>query len=323
MANSKHVAQLKRGVRVWNAWRRRSPRVVPDLSRALLADLELRGVNLADANLERAILRGARLSQANLSRANLRRADLRTASLRRARLDRADLSGAVLRFASLAQTSVEGARLTGCEVYGTAAWDLRGTPADQSSLVIRASSGAPAIRVDDLELAHLVHLLLDNGKLSQMVDTVGRKAVLILGRFSAQRKAVLETLREALRAGGYLPVIFDFEKPRQRDLTEMVTTLARLSRFIVADITDPRSIPQELTGIVPHLPSVPVAPLIQVGERPYAMFEHLQRFAWVLPLVRYRDEADLLARLPASVIARAERKAGGAGRAPRRRPART
>jgi uncharacterized protein YjbI with pentapeptide repeats len=297
LANPRHVAQLKRGASVWNAWRKRNPKTVPDLGRALLVDLELRGVNLMGANLERAILRGSRLSQANLARANLRRADLRTASLRRARLDHADLTGAVLRFTSLAQTSVEGARLTGCEVYGIAAWDLRGTPAEQSSLVVRATASAPGVRVDDLELAQLVHLLLDNHKLSQVVDTVGRTAVLILGRFTAQRKPVLEAVRAALRAASYLPVIFDFDKPQQRDLTEMVTTLARMSRFIVADLTDPRSIPHELGSIVPHLPSVPVVPVIQAGETPYAMFEHLQRFAWVLPLVRYADAADLVARL--------------------------
>jgi hypothetical protein len=49
-----------------------------------------------------------------------------------------------------------------------------------------------------------------------------------------------------LRRSEYLPMLFDFEKPEWRDLTETVTTLARMSRFIIADITDPKSIPQEL-----------------------------------------------------------------------------
>jgi hypothetical protein len=239
----------------------------------------------------------------------LRRADLRTASLRRARLDYADLSGAVLRFASLAETSLQGTLLTGCEIYGIAAWDLRGAPADQSGLVIRAASTGPAVRVDDLEVAQFIHLLLRNEKLSRVIDTVGRKAVLILGRFTAQRKEVLEGIRAALRSAGYLPIIFDFAHPGQRDLTEMVTTLARMSRFVIADLTDPRSIPQELAAIVPDLPSVPVAPLLETGQRPYAMFEHFRRYPWVLPTLHYRDLADLLRKLPKSVIARAERKA--------------
>ena len=309
MADGRHVARLRRGVKVWNAWRKRSPAVVPDLSRALLIDLELRGANLAGANLERAILRGTTLSRANLARANLRRADLRTASLRRARLDHADLSGAILRFASLAETSVEGARLTGCEIYGIGAWSVRGKIADQSNLIIRATAREPAVRVDDLELAQFLYLLLNNEKLSEVVGTVGKKAVLILGRFAAARTSVLQALREALRLAEYVPVVFDFEKPGNRDLTEMVTTLARLSRFVMADLTQPRSVPHELATIVPALPSVPVAPLIEAGHEPYAMFEHLQRYRWVLPVSRYRNLDDLRERLAPSLIQRAERLA--------------
>ena len=308
MAERKHLRMLARGVKAWNAWRRRS-RTKPDLSRALLLDLELRGINLADANLERAILRGSTLSRANLTRANLKRADLRAVSLRRARLDHADLTGAVLRHTSLAETSVAGTIFNGCEIYGIAAWDLKGTPRAQSNLIIRATASDPAVRVDDLEVAQFVYLLLNNEKIKRVVDTVGRKAVLILGRFSAERKAVLDALKEALRREEYLPILFDFEKPERRDLTETVTTLARMSRFIIADITDPRSIPQELSQIVPELPSVPVAPVILASERPYAMFEHLKRYGWVLPMVRYKDTADLLRKLPKSVIEKAEKKA--------------
>ncbi len=308
MADKKHLQMLARGVKTWNAWRKRS-RATPDLSRALLVDRELRGIDLSEANLERTILRGTTLSRANLTGANLRRADLRATSLRRARLDRADLTGAILRYASLAETSVEGTVFERCEIYGIAAWNLKGKPKSQANLIIRASAREPAIQVDDLEVAQFVYLLLNNEKIKHVVDTVGKKAVLILGRFTAERKAVLDALKDALRQHGYLPMLFDFEKPEGRDLTETITTLARMSRFVVADITDPRSIPQELATIVPDLPSVPVAPLILASERPYAMFEHLQRYGWVLPVVRYKDTAELLKKLPRSVIEKAEKRA--------------
>jgi hypothetical protein len=308
MADKKHLQMLARGVKTWNAWRKRS-RAKPDLSRAVLVDRELRGINLSDANLERTILRGTTLSRANLTGASLQRADLRTASLRRARLDGADLTGAILRHASLAETSVEDACLEGCEIYGIAVWNLKGKPRTQANLSIRASPREPSIQVDDLEVAQFVYLLLNNEKIKQIVDTVGKKAVLILGRFSAERKAVLAALKDELRRYGYLPILFDFDKPQGRDLTETITTLARMSRFIVADLTDPKSIPQELASIVPDLPSVPVAPLLLAGGRPYAMFEHLQRYGWVLPVVRYKDTADLLRKLAKSVIEKAESKA--------------
>jgi hypothetical protein len=38
--------------------------------------------------------------------------------------------------------------------------------------------------------------------------------VLILGRFTEERKLVLDALREELRQRCYLPILFDFEKPR-------------------------------------------------------------------------------------------------------------
>jgi hypothetical protein len=316
MADPRHLARLKQGVPAWNAWRRRYPKLVPDLSRALLIDLDLRGINLTRAHLARANLRQTTLSLANLTRANLHRADLRAASLRRAKLDHANLTGAILRHASLAEVSLDGATLTGCEIYGIAAWNLKGTPKDQSNLIIRATREEPTVTVDDLEVAQFVYLLLHNEKIRSVIDTVGRKAVLLLGRFTAERKALLDALRDELRARGYVPMLFDFDQPSGRDLTETIVTLAHMSRFIIADLTDPKSVPQELTAIIPDLPSVPVVPVVLAGQKEYPLFEHWKRYPWVLPVLRYKNGADLLGRLQKSVIEKAE------GREPSGRPAR-
>ena len=70
--------------------------------------------------------------------------------------------------------------------------------------------------------------------------------VLILGRFTPERKAVLDALREELRKRDYLPVLFDFDKPASKDITETVSMLAHMARFVIADMTDPRCIPHEL-----------------------------------------------------------------------------
>ena len=48
------------------------------------------------------------------------------------------------------------------------------------------------------------------------------------------------------------------------------------------------------------------------------MFEHLQRYGWVLPVVRYKDTAELLKKLPRSVIEKAEKKAKTQTRSSRR-----
>jgi hypothetical protein len=63
--------------------------------------------------------------------------------------------------------------------------------------------------------------------------------VLLLGRFTEGRIVALERLREELRAGGYLPIVFNFDKPTTSDFTETVRLLAGPSKFVIADITDP------------------------------------------------------------------------------------
>ncbi|HTS54848.1 MAG TPA: hypothetical protein VMH26_16370 [Burkholderiales bacterium] len=82
-----------------------------------------------------------------------------------------------------------------------------------------------------------------------------------------------------------------------------------MSRFIIADLSDPKSVPQGLTAIIPNLPSVPVVPVVHAGQKEYPLFEHWKRYPWVPPVVKYRDGADLLRRLQKSVIEKAEARA--------------
>ena len=136
------------------------------------------------------------------------------------------------------------------------------------------------------------------------------KAVLILGRFAPERKTTLDALRDALRKKDYLPILFDFEKPTNRDFTETVSTLAHLARFVIADLTDPRSIPQELTAIILGPPMVPIRPILLGGQTPWAMFHDFLKWRpQVIPPFHYTDDAMLRNCLEADVIAPAEQKA--------------
>jgi hypothetical protein len=188
------------------------------------------------------------------------------------------------------------------------AWALKLDGANQKNLTI-TPYGEPAITVDDLEVAQFIYLMLNNEKVRRVIDTSTTKVVLILGRFTAERKAILDALREELRRRDYLPIIFDFDQPETRSLTETVSTLAHMARFIIADITDPRSIQQELQAVVPHLPSVPVQPLLHVSHHEYDMFEHFKHYQWVLPTHVYESSERLIAELREKVIAPAEAKA--------------
>lgn len=274
-----------------------------DLWEAYLPLARLNHVVLVRANLYGAHLRQAQLLEANLTRANLTGADLSGANLKGASLWGADLKRAIL-----VETNLEDADLGRCRVYGVAAWNVALEGAKQTNLIITRRS-EPEIEVDELEVAQFVYLLLNNEKIRNVIDTVGKKAVLILGRFTETRKAVLDGIRDALRRHHYIPILFDFQKPAGRDLTETISTLAHLARFIVADITDAKSIPQELQAIVPDLPSVPVQLILAEEGNEYAMLEHFKRYPWVLPVRRYKSSDDLLANLAAEVIAPSEKKA--------------
>jgi uncharacterized protein YjbI with pentapeptide repeats len=322
MANDEHVALLKQGVDAWNVWRNENPGINPDLGAADLsgADLngaDLHGANLRGANLRGANLRGANLSEANLVHANfidaylgganLSGANLHGTDLHGANLSNADLRGADLERATLVNTILSGADLTDSHIYGISAWSLELEGTKQQNLVI-TQRDEPEITVDNIEVAQFVYLLLHNEKIRDVIDTITSKAVLILGRFTDERKAVLDALRGELRKRNYLPILFDFEKPINRDTDETITLLARMARFIIADISDAKAVLQELRGIVPDLPSVPVKPIILATQEEPGMFDFYRNRPSFLKVHRYTDQEQLLADLGNKVIRPAERK---------------
>src|SRR6266481_7067308 len=97
-----------------------------------------------------------------------------------------------------------------------------------------------------------------------------------------ERKGILEALRIALRANGLVPVLFDFDRPTNRDVSETVLTLACMSLFVIVDLSAPRSAPLELQLTVPQV-MVPVVPIIQEKEQTFDMFRNLEfKYDWVL-----------------------------------------
>jgi len=222
---------------------------------------------------------------------------------------RVNLSGANLNETSLIKTNFSQANLSNCSIYGIAAWNIQLDEHTIQKDLIITPDGEPIITVDNLKLAQFIYLLLNNTEIREVIDTITSKVVLILGRFTPERKDVLDMLRDELRKHNYTPVLFDFKKPASRDLTETISTLAHLARFIIVDLTDPSSAPHEVATVIPQT-VVPVQPVILGGEREYSMFRDLrQRYHWVLPTYSYADQSHLLATLQEYVIAPAEQKA--------------
>jgi uncharacterized protein YjbI with pentapeptide repeats len=274
-----------------------------DLRWADLLNVELDGANLTEANLIGADLDRSKLRAANLSKANLRAATLRGTNLTGANLSGADLKGATLVEADLAE-----ADLSGCRVFGVSAWKVNVKEAKQRNLIITPDD-EPEITVDNIEVAQFVYLLLNNPKIRDVIDTIGKKGVLLLGRFTEGRIQVLERLREKLRSLGFVPMVFNFDKPETKDFTETVRLLANLSHFVIVDITNPRSAPLELQEAVPDY-MVPFVPILEKGQDPFAMFVDLQnRYDWVLkPVIRYSSVDRLIEVLEDKIVGPAEAK---------------
>jgi hypothetical protein len=105
-----------------------------------------------------------------------------------------------------------------------------------------------------------------------------------------------------------VPVVFDFEKPRNQTTVNTVTLLARMARFVIADISDAKSVLQELDSFVKDSPKLAVQPIIVTGQETPGMFDSFEPYPWFLKVYRYRTPAQLLRQLDDRVIRPVEAK---------------
>jgi len=250
--------------------------------------------DISNATMVNCNLSGSNFQDVNLSHSNLENTDLTGANFTKANLTGANLTGANLQRASLIDTIVEAANFDKTSVYGVSVWNLQGTIASENDLVITKANEAP-LMVDNIKVAQFIYLILNNQEIRDVINTIADKGVLILGRFKQERKEVLDAIKDNLRDKGYLPILFDFEPSEKRNLTETVQLLANMSKFIIADLTEAKSIPQELSHIIPNFPSIPVAPILLESDNEYAMFEHWNSFNSVLkPIALYKNSRHLI-----------------------------
>jgi len=88
-------------------------------------------------------------------------------------------------------------------------------------------------------------------------------------------------------------VLFDFENP-SKDLDETIRVLAGLSRFVIADLPDPQSVPMELEAVVKNN-RVPIVSVIE-NAKPFSLSREFHWFWWFLE-TRHYSSVDELRRI--------------------------
>jgi hypothetical protein len=335
---------LARGAKEWNAWRANNTLATVDLrqvnfgSRPTLRGFNLSGANLAgvilpaanlyDCDFSDAHMPGVTLNHATISNCKFLRADLRAAQLRHARLPgndltEVDLGGADLLRADLVNTKLDGAKMIGASlagatvvrtsfrgaelrdtlIFGAAVWDVE---MDETTIQenIRISD-EPPLSCDDIEVAQVINLFRTNHKITSIIESVSARMVFILGRFTPERKKVLNLLKQELseRATPFVPVVFDFRRPSTLNFIETVGLLAHLSAFVIADVTDARIVLEEIPHIVTNV-AVPVKPLIMgsIKDEPITLDNYRRNHRSLMKTLVYTDVDDLCARLDEEIV---------------------
>lgn len=307
-----------------------------NLNDAILIDTDFREAHfiqasLTNANFSRAKLSFVRMVEvdcsnssfafANLTNALLINSNFTNANFRNAQLITANMAGAILQNSNLRECNLSGTNLTNADlsyadiskanIYGVSVWNVNTNGLIQEDLEIKNDQNEVLLTMDDIVIAQFLFLISHNANLARIIDKITSKVVLILGRFTPERKIILDELKNQLRLRGYVPVIFDFEKPKSRDLTETIGLIGRMAKFIVADLTDAKSIPQELSELIPNNPSLVIRPIILKGNLEYSMFEHWKNYPWVLDVYKYESIESLKNSITTVIIEPVERYLNG------------
>ena len=116
MANPEHLHILKRGVNVWNKWRRDKRAIKPDLSTSHLSYMKLDNANFSRTNLSGTHLRETSLVEANLRNANLSQSDFYKASFNDTDMRGATLRGVIFHEATFVTSDLRKANLENADL---------------------------------------------------------------------------------------------------------------------------------------------------------------------------------------------------------------
>ncbi|GAK50044.1 Gll2892 protein [Candidatus Moduliflexus flocculans] len=267
-----------------------------DLSWANLKEASLRETNLQQANLRNTDFRCAILRETDLNHADLREAYLSSAEFIDVNLEGADLREADLRGAHLLKANLKHANLSESHIYGISAWELMMDETTNQRDLVLTDWDEPTVTIDGFNVAQFMYLFLHTPQIPSIFETITSQIVLIVGRFGAERKPVLDALRGALRERNYLPVLLDIKKPEGQKFSTLLTVLGHISRCILADFTQP----QTMLDAVECLAAITSAPLLpmfdaEALQEPPLLPRLRARYSHILPTFTYATPGDLSA----------------------------
>lgn len=309
MTTSELYKVLKSGKNIWNTWRKENPEFRPNLRNIELPNFDFTGYNLADcdlsnANLQKAIMIDCQLTHTSFIGANLEGStigsskelfqddpffglNIRWSNFSASNMKNSVIKNNLLEACHFIKTDLRGADISNCRIHGVNAWEIKtDSHTKQNDLIVTAMM-SPVLKVDQLEIAQFFNFIIENKNIAHFINVASEKIVLILGSFAKEDKHHLDQLKFELREKDLLPILFDFEKPKNRSLTETIVSIALLSRFVIADLTNERSIGHELANFVKNTPNVPLIPLVRSDYESFSMFEDYYSYQNVLEKIEY------------------------------------
>ena len=242
--------------------------------KANFSNADLRNAKFDHCNCEFTNFIRSNLNNASFKKADLRGANLSDTSLFKTNFKNAKLAGSRLMWAKIIETNFNGADLSNCRVYGSSIWNTELEKTIQSNIIITKRDEFD-ISVDNLEVAQFLYLIISNSKIKSVIETLTSKIVLILGRFTPERKPALDRLKAKLATLNYVPIIFDFQKPSSKDFIEPILTIAQLARIVIADFSDPKIILEEVPIIARNTSTI-IVPILQNGQREPVTLDNLR-----------------------------------------------
>lgn len=259
------------------------------------------------------------LYEADMSAAGFPGADFSGSMIRKAYCSGTDFTDAifidcVLNNSTIIRVNFSGVRLEGCNVYGVSAWEIKANEKTvQKELFLHrdnfsrkdiGQSSDVLSYVDDLALAQFFYFLNQPDGFGKSLKQLNKRSVLLLGKFKEGGLELLKTVGEMLRRRNYIPIVFDFDPSEHTSLIENVTTMAGLSRFVLANL-EGNSVPAELAKVTSNYRN-PVIGWIHDDKHHevYAMFKDVAALANA-QYFTYTNELNLEVQLD-KVIVKAE-----------------